>query len=340
MRIIVLAIGLSALASACSAGTYGETGSEEPPGATDEELTSKPTVWMPFQSGAKHKCTQGNGGLTSHSFATTQYALDFDTPNSGPAESVVAALAGKVKYIKTGCVVGDKSCGGGFGNHVRLAHGGSYFTIYGHLSSVTVLPGDLIGRGQLVGYEGTTGNSSGDHVHFSLHKGDPTVASMPPSVSYILRAKNTSVLGSSFTSIGSGSFTCSQVGGNLYESNNACQTAYDTLPAAKLLAGNASFVGETCAVGDIDYFAFSGKAGSFTANVISTSESIFDCGCAILDAQGVQLPLGGAEGYVRNDSYNLTEGCSCSLTTATAAKHYLKVYTSMPGGYSMTTALP
>jgi peptidase M23-like protein len=308
--------------------------------ATGDALTQKPTVWMPFPSGTEHRCNQGNNGGTSHYLKSTKYALDFDTPNYGAAEPVVAALAGKVKYVKTGCVAGDKNCGGGFGNHVRLAHGGGYFTIYAHLSSVNVATGDLIGRGQLLGHEGTTGNSTGDHVHFSLHQGDPTVSAMPPSVSYVLRARDASVQGSSFVPMNSGSFVCSLGSGHFYASDNACSPRYDSLGAAKTITSNTPYLGEACWAGDVDYFTFSGKAGAFSASVTSTAESIFDCSCAILDAQGVELPPGGPEGYVRNDSYGGTEGCSCSLSNATASPHYLKVYASMPGVYVMNKSIP
>jgi len=60
---------------------------------------------------------------------------------------------------------------GGYGNVVVLAHGGS-FSIYGHLSSVNVRCGGQVGAGQVVGFVGSTGNSSGEHLHFEVRDAD------------------------------------------------------------------------------------------------------------------------------------------------------------------------
>lgn len=300
-------------------------------------LLQKPKLWMPFATGTSHQCTQGNNGSTSHTGSTTLHALDLDTSNAAD-EEIRSALAGKVAYVKTGCVVGNTSCGGGFGNHVRLAHGGNYYTMYGHLKSTSVVVGDKVGRGVLLGYDGTTGLSDGDHLHFALHNGDAAAAAVAPTVSSIIRAKDG--INGSYADIASGSFVCGIPGGHYYYSDNVCSKVYDTLGTAKQITSNIDYLGELCAVGDVDYFYFGGKAGPFTATVKSTSESITDCSCAILNDQGVELPLGGAEGYARNDNYNGSEGCSCSLTNATSAKHYLKIYSQMPGAYLMKKTLP
>ena len=57
---------------------------------------------------------------------------------------------------------------GGFGNHVRIDHGYGYQTIYGHLSSIKVSKGMLIKRGDLVGLTGSSGTSSGPHLHYQI----------------------------------------------------------------------------------------------------------------------------------------------------------------------------
>lgn len=309
-------------------------------GEDEAALTEKPSLWMPFPAGWSRQCTQGNNGSVSHSFSSTKHALDFDTPNIGAAEAVVAALAGRVGFVQTGCAVGNTSCGAGFGNHVKLEHGGGYYTMYAHLSSVSVAVGDKVGRGQLIGHEGTTGNSSGDHLHFSLHQGNASVLSVAPTVSYFLRARDATT-GGGFTSLGSGSFTCGLPGGHFYESDNACPTLYNTRSSAKTITSNIAYLGETCTFGDVDYFTFTGGSGSFTSAARSTSQSIFDCSCAILDAQGVELPQNGPQGYTRNDGYNGSEGCSCSLTSSTPGqKYYLKIFAQMPGGYILEKTLP
>lgn len=57
-------------------------------------------------------------------------------------------------------------CGGGYGNYVMIDHGGGKSVIYAHFSSVSVSPGDSVSAGQVIGYVGTTGYSTGPHLHF------------------------------------------------------------------------------------------------------------------------------------------------------------------------------
>jgi murein DD-endopeptidase MepM/ murein hydrolase activator NlpD len=63
-------------------------------------------------------------------------------------------------------LVGSSSSG--YGNYVVIAHSGGWDTLYGHLSTAVVKVGQLVTQGQVVGLEGSTGNSTGAHVHFEL----------------------------------------------------------------------------------------------------------------------------------------------------------------------------
>jgi murein DD-endopeptidase MepM/ murein hydrolase activator NlpD len=56
----------------------------------------------------------------------------------------------------------------GYGNYVILVHGGGLLTLYGHLAVTTVKVGDHVAQGQQLGIEGTTGNSTGVHLHFEV----------------------------------------------------------------------------------------------------------------------------------------------------------------------------
>jgi murein DD-endopeptidase MepM/ murein hydrolase activator NlpD len=91
----------------------------------------------------------------SHHFHTgIDIGCDFGTP-------IAAADSGVVSYVNLGW-------GGGYGNFVLITHGNGYATLYAHLSSIAVSAGQGVRRGQVIGAEGSTGYSTGPHLHFEI----------------------------------------------------------------------------------------------------------------------------------------------------------------------------
>ena len=82
--------------------------------------------------------------------------------NANYGSAVWSAAAGTVIMASTGW-------NGGFGNVVMVMHPSGYTTIYAHLSSIAVVSGQSVAQGQVVGYVGSTGNSTGSHLHFEVH---------------------------------------------------------------------------------------------------------------------------------------------------------------------------
>ncbi len=81
---------------------------------------------------------------------------------SGPLGSPVKAMAeGTVEFA------GRR---GGFGNCIMLKHANGFETLYGHLSQILVRVGDKIQIGQTIGKIGSTGRSTGPHLHYEIHK--------------------------------------------------------------------------------------------------------------------------------------------------------------------------
>lgn len=85
--------------------------------------------------------------------------------------TVVAADSGTVVVSNNSCThnwgkAGSCGCGGGYGNYVWIDHGKGKCTIYGHLTRAVVSQGSHVSKGQVIGYAGSTGWSSGPHLHF------------------------------------------------------------------------------------------------------------------------------------------------------------------------------
>lgn len=88
---------------------------------------------------------------------TQHPAIDIAAP---PGREVVASADGIV--TRAGRI-------GGLGNAVYLSHGFGLTTRYGHMSKLAVRPGERVERGQLIGYVGSTGRSTGYHLHYEVH---------------------------------------------------------------------------------------------------------------------------------------------------------------------------
>ena len=85
--------------------------------------------------------------------------LDFTAPQGTP---IYATADGKVKMAGF-----DNS---GFGNHVIIEHGYGYETLYGHMVKVKSRGGQNVKRGDVIGYVGSTGKSTGPHCHYEVHR--------------------------------------------------------------------------------------------------------------------------------------------------------------------------
>ena len=75
---------------------------------------------------------------------------------------VYAIAPGKVEYVRDG---------GAYGKHVRVRHDNGIVSLYAHLASIEVKKWDEVTCNTVLGIEGSTGNSSGNHLHLEVHKG-------------------------------------------------------------------------------------------------------------------------------------------------------------------------
>ena len=68
---------------------------------------------------------------------------------------------------------------GGFGKTVEIEHGYGYRSLYAHMTKLAVPENVRVKRGQLIGYMGSTGRSSGTHLHYTIYKNDKAVNPKP-----------------------------------------------------------------------------------------------------------------------------------------------------------------
>jgi murein DD-endopeptidase MepM/ murein hydrolase activator NlpD len=133
--------------------------------------SDKPVKSAAFTSGFGLRSDPFRGGAAMHA------GIDL----SGPIGTPIYATA-------DGVVTTAEYNGGGYGNLVKIDHGRGIETRYGHLSSMSVRPGDRVTRGQQIGRMGSTGRSTGSHLHYEVRIDGRAVNPVPfmKSADYVL----------------------------------------------------------------------------------------------------------------------------------------------------------
>jgi len=116
-------------------------------------LADAPSIWpiegrVASSFGQRQDPINGEGAFHS--------GIDIDAPYGTP---VRAAADGNV----SGAVMGA-----GYGREVVVNHGHDVLTVYGHLSAMSVVPGQHVNRGQVIGYVGQSGRATGPHLHYEV----------------------------------------------------------------------------------------------------------------------------------------------------------------------------
>jgi murein DD-endopeptidase MepM/ murein hydrolase activator NlpD len=126
----------------------------------EQLLASTPAI-QPVSNKDLNRVASGFGYRIDPVYKTVKFhgGLDFAAPQGTP---IYATANGTVK------VAGN--LGNGYGNHVVVNHGYGYETLYGHMFRINVRPGRSVKRGEILGYVGSTGKSTGPHLHYEVHK--------------------------------------------------------------------------------------------------------------------------------------------------------------------------
>jgi len=125
-------------------------------------LASTPAI-QPVANKDLNRIASGFGYRVDPVYKTVKMhaGLDFAAPQGTP-----------VYATANGTITTAGNSGDGFGNHVIIDHGYGYETLYGHMYKVKARNGQRVKRGEIIGYVGSTGKSTGPHCHYEVHKND------------------------------------------------------------------------------------------------------------------------------------------------------------------------
>lgn len=126
-----------------------------------EKLLSHTPAIQPVSNKDLNRIASGFGYRIDPVYKTTKLhaGLDFAAPQGTP---IYATADGTISLAG--------NSGDGYGNHVIINHGYGYETLYGHMVRVKTTVGRAVKRGEIIGYVGSTGKSTGPHCHYEVHK--------------------------------------------------------------------------------------------------------------------------------------------------------------------------
>jgi len=126
-----------------------------------EKLLAATPAIQPVSNKELNRIASGFGYRIDPIYKTVKLhaGLDFSAPQGTP---IYATADGVVE------TAGNTA--NGYGNHVVIDHGYGYETLYGHMVRVKARRGEHVKRGDLIGYVGSTGKSTGPHCHYEVHK--------------------------------------------------------------------------------------------------------------------------------------------------------------------------
>ncbi len=126
-----------------------------------EQLLSHTPAIQPISNKDLNRIASGFGYRIDPVYKTTKFhaGLDFSAPQGTP---IYATADGTVSTAG--------STGNGYGNHVIINHGYGYETLFGHMVRVKARNGQVVKRGEVIGWVGSTGKSTGPHCHYEVRK--------------------------------------------------------------------------------------------------------------------------------------------------------------------------
>ncbi|MBO5454573.1 MAG: peptidoglycan DD-metalloendopeptidase family protein [Clostridia bacterium] len=142
---------------------------------TDREIISETIVSEPVKNiikvGTKPKPKTAATGRFMRPISGGYVSSAFGSRSRGYHTGIDYALSyGSPIYAADGGTVTSAGWGGGYGYMIKINHGNGYETLYAHCSKLAVKSGTKVAKGQVIAYVGSTGNSTGPHLHFEIRK--------------------------------------------------------------------------------------------------------------------------------------------------------------------------
>ena len=122
---------------------------------TQSEYVDTNSVQVTTVSSYSYPVTNPTG--VSQQYHGLHRGVDIRAPKGTPAVAIASGMVVEVRQDLFG-----------YGHHVRIAHEGTMSTLYAHLSKIEVTVGQRVEQGQEIGQVGTTGWSTGSHLHFEI----------------------------------------------------------------------------------------------------------------------------------------------------------------------------
>ncbi|WP_371128192.1 M23 family metallopeptidase [Sphingomonas sp. YR710] len=115
-----------------------------------------------------------------HGYAAMHAGIDLASPTGTPIYATADGIVDRAEWF------------GGYGNCVEIDHGKGIATRYGHMSRIAARAGDRVKRGDLIGYVGSTGRSTGSHLHYEVRIDGHAVNPIPflQSANYLMAVKD------------------------------------------------------------------------------------------------------------------------------------------------------
>ncbi len=148
-----------------------------PIGSAETTTSSDGKIYAP--KSPAHYTVTSEYNVTRTIFGTTGEHRGIDIAGGVNGElNIIASRSGIIVTVENGCNSGGSlDCGGGYGNYVVISHGDGNFTLYAHLheNTITVSEGESVEQGQVIGKMGSSGRSTGTHLHFEVRVGSNSI---------------------------------------------------------------------------------------------------------------------------------------------------------------------